>query len=81
MFTLPSYDVVRENSVIEIVFLACLVSDPQKCEEKGILLPHDSPYHCLLESSLHLSRWSNDHPGWVVAKFSCQPPGTRASDA
>jgi len=67
--------------MIELVFVVCLVTDPAKCEEKGILLSHDSAYHCLLESSLQLSRWTNKHPGWTISKFSCLPAGTRAKDA
>lgn len=67
--------------MIELFFVACMVAQPDACEENGIILSHNSAYHCLMESSLHLSRWSADHPGWTIQEFACRNPADAPQDA
>ncbi len=60
----------------ELVFIACLIAQPAKCEEFRI--PFQEPMgaaQCIWRSQMHLAQWTESHPEWVLRKWSCQLPG------
>ena len=61
--------------MIEIVFLACLGAEPTTCADRSLVLSDPSPMACVMEAQPQLALWLEDHPGWVIRRWTCQPQG------
>lgn len=59
---------------IELVFMACLVSAPQQCEEKTLLFDayNNSLMTCMVFGQAELARWQSEHPAWIVDRHKCR---------
>lgn len=64
--------------MIELVFIACLKTAPDQCEEHALrFIANPSPVYCMIEAPPHLAIWSAEHPGLLVKNWKCQAPGQR----
>ena len=62
--------------MIELVFLACFGTGPATiCSDKGILLSDTSVMGCMMSAQPQLAIWVEEHPGWVIQRWTCQPVG------
>jgi hypothetical protein len=61
--------------MVELIVLACLLSNPQHCEEFPIpFLQSMQVTQCVYQGHLHTMQWATQHPGWVVKRWSCGLP-------
>lgn len=61
--------------MVELVLLACVLTQPAKCEE--VHPPFQEPMRlerCLREGQLVAMRWSRAHPEWRVKGWVCGSP-------
>lgn len=59
--------------MIELVFVACLLNDPGRCEEKGLqFVEVPSPMACMMGAQPQLAMWAEQHPRWRVASWKCR---------
>lgn len=66
--------------MIELIVLACLISDPNQCQSLALKYAHDatSMRECAMGGQIETARWSGDHPDWRVMKMSCVRPSQTA---
>lgn len=60
---------------MELVLIVCLSSAPERCEQ--IYLRQDMPVsmmQCLFNGAKQAARWAEEHPGYVVKRWSCGHP-------
>ncbi len=67
--------------MIELLFVACLVSEPDHCEKKALQFSDISPRQCMMGAQPQLAQWTNQHPKWRVAKWKCQAVNFAERDA
>jgi hypothetical protein len=61
--------------MIELFFVTCLISDPQRCTEHSLLFEERNGVHtCMLESQNELARWVAAHPDDHVVEWKCRRP-------
>lgn len=61
--------------MIELVFIACLLSAPDRCEERSLQYVNvSSPMACMMGAQPELARWLESHPRWRVTRWSCRVP-------
>ena len=64
--------------MIELVFVACLRSSPDLCEERSIAyLPDVSVMSCMMQAQPQLAQWSETHPDHHISRWSCVPSDSR----
>ena len=59
----------------ELVVIACLMAQPARCEE--FHLPFQQPMgavQCMYEAQLHLVKWVQERPEWMVRRWRCGLP-------
>jgi hypothetical protein len=59
--------------LIEIVFVACLVVAPERCEER-VLPDYESAttLQCMMSAHAVIAEWTRSHPHLKVAQWRCQ---------
>jgi hypothetical protein len=64
------------SGVIELVVLACLLAEPQHCEEFHVpFLPTTLAPPCVTKQPTYeIVQWAITHPGWTIRKWTCGPP-------
>jgi hypothetical protein len=58
--------------MIELIFVACLVSAPEQCENKALQFTDITPMACMMGAQPQLAQWANQHPKWRVASWKCK---------
>lgn len=59
--------------MMTLVFLVCLASRPDVCEERRIPIYETvSPMACLMGAQPTLAAWRETHPGWRVGRWRCE---------
>ena len=62
--------------MMELVFLACFGAGPATiCSDKNLALSEPSAMACLMEAQPQLAVWLEEHPGWTIRRWTCQPQG------
>ena len=57
-----------------IIISACLASDPATCKDYRVPLDASvDPTNCMMHAPPHIAKWSTDHPGLVITRFTCRP--------
>ena len=68
--------------MIELVFIACLISSPDRCEERGLqFINVPSPMACMMSAQPQLARWAERNPKWEVARWRCRFVGSEGQEA
>jgi hypothetical protein len=63
------------RAMIEFVVLACLLSEPQRCER--YFVPTAAPMsmmECVVAGQVQLVQWHQEHPDWVIRRWTCGLP-------
>lgn len=62
--------------MVELIVLACLLSEPQHCEEfhMSFLRPMVVAECVTKQPTFEIVRWASDHPRWKVMRWTCGPP-------
>lgn len=61
--------------MVELVLLACLLKQPDRCETFRMPFAHEMAMpQCVWQSQFRAAEWSAEHPGWVVRRFTCEMP-------
>ena len=59
--------------MIELIFVACLATEPAQCENKALQFAEDlTPMACLMGAQPQLAQWTNQHPKWRIKSWKCQ---------
>lgn len=66
-------------AMIELVFVACLLAAPDRCEEKALQFNDLTHTACVTGAQPQLARWSESHPKWTIARWTCRTPGRRTA--
>ncbi len=69
--------------MIELVFIACLKTNPEACEQKILSYVEETgaanPGSCLMRAQPELAIWITEHPAFTVASWRCEEaPESRA---
>ena len=63
---------------MELLFVACLVGEPERCEEKSLqFVDPISHTACMRGAQPQLALWVNEHPKWRIAEWTCRTAGDR----
>ena len=64
---------VKGTYMIELVFLACLKTTPEDCQEKVVkFMPAASTALCMYQAQPELASWVNSHPDRRIARWGCR---------
>jgi hypothetical protein len=65
----------RKRKMVELVLLACLLKSPSHCESHYLPMMVDtSMTGCLFTGQFQVVHWIEDHPDWVVRRWTCGAP-------
>jgi hypothetical protein len=61
--------------MIELVLVACLLGQPQRCEQHFVpTAPQMSLVECVFSGQFQVVQWHEQHPGWVIRRWTCGAP-------
>jgi len=61
--------------LIDLILLACNLSNPTACHEYHILMQSaQSLQACTIRAQPFLAQWSDDHPNLRIARWRCASP-------
>jgi hypothetical protein len=63
--------------MIELAFVACLNTSPTSCDDKALQFMDVSMMSCIMGAQPQLAKWVNEHPGWEIHRWTCQPIGSK----
>jgi hypothetical protein len=64
--------------MIELLFVACLKTMPDQCEERSFAyLPEMSLHSCMVQAQPQLAQWAETHPALTISRWTCQRTDTR----
>jgi hypothetical protein len=62
--------------MIELFFVTCLITDPQRCTEHSLLFEEQNGlFTCMLQGQNELARWVEAHPNDHVTTWACRHSG------
>ncbi len=59
--------------MIELAFVVCLSASSTTCESRAMQFSDISVRACTMGAQPQLAQWVNEHPGWQVRRWTCQP--------
>ena len=63
--------------MIELVFIACMLADPEACRERTLQFVDVTQMQCAMGAQPMLAQWTYENPKWKVIRWSCQHAGAR----
>lgn len=61
--------------MVELVLIACLLKEPQHCEEFHIPFGREmATPQCVWQSQMQAAQWAGEHPDWLIRKVRCEMP-------
>lgn len=67
--------------MIELAFVACLVTSPQECNDYSILFTEIGTMACMMGAQPELASWTEAHPNMTVARWTCRVVDLTERDA
>lgn len=67
--------------MIELLFVACLSTAPDQCEERSMIFTDVTPMACMMGAQPQLAKWVSTHPAFHVAGWKCQQVRTAEKEA
>lgn len=67
--------------MIELIFVACLASAPDECNEQRLLFTDVSPMACMMGAQPQLAKWTQDWPGYEIQSWKCKMVNLAEKDA
>ena len=66
--------------MIELVILACLVDQPDRCKDVGLTFSGEglTPLQCLMQAQPEIAKWVDEHPRWHARRWTCRAAGLLA---
>lgn len=66
--------------MIELLFVACLSTAPDQCQQRSLLYTDLTPMACLMGAQPELARWVETHPSYRVTGWRCRShmPGEKS---
>jgi hypothetical protein len=58
--------------LIELAFIACMISADDQCREENILAVDSTLLGCLVNAQAELAAWNQRHTAWQIKEFSCR---------
>ena len=58
--------------MIQLVIVACMLSNPTVCREKADFDPPPFLMTCVVGALRAAAEWVNEHPGWFVKRTECR---------
>lgn len=58
--------------MIELVFVTCLINEPDRCQERSLLFTEVGLMTCMLHGQAEIARWVEDHPREQVQGWACR---------
>jgi hypothetical protein len=58
--------------MVELLFVACLSTQPATCEERSMLYNDITPMTCLMGAQPALADWVAGHPQYTISRWSCR---------
>ena len=63
--------------MVELLVIACLVSDPTTCQTHDLGAFDGSLNACVMGAIPRVAQWSGDHPKWSTVRIMCVEPKGR----
>ncbi|MHA6344234.1 hypothetical protein [Roseivivax sp. CAU 1761] len=63
--------------MIELLFVACLSAEPNKCTENALIFEDVSVMTCMMGGQAMLAQWVAQNPKYEVSRWKCQPWNNR----
>ncbi|WP_187429505.1 hypothetical protein ROLI_042160 [Roseobacter fucihabitans] len=67
--------------MIELLFVACLATAPDQCQERSLIFTDVSPMQCLMGAQPELAKWTASHPNQEIKSWRCQTVSFAERDA
>lgn len=63
--------------MIEIAAAVCLLAAPERCRDVTLTFDTETitPFTCMMYGQSELAQWTQAHPNWRIARFTCRPAG------
>ncbi len=58
--------------MIELIFMACAVGQPNDCSEHAFQYVDISTQTCVAGAQPQLAQWVSTHPNWTIKTWKCQ---------
>jgi hypothetical protein len=61
--------------MIELYFMACLISEPAKCRDVSVVLNAQrmlTPQQCEIAAQVEMAKYFVDRPGWYAQRHGCR---------
>jgi len=58
--------------MIELLFVACLATSPDDCNENSLLYSDVTPMMCVMGAQPELAKWIQTHPQYKVTSWKCR---------
>ena len=59
--------------MIELVFVACLLSPQEFCDERHVLhLPDIGIMDCMMTAQPQMAKWVEAHPNYKITSWKCR---------
>ncbi|MCR8548410.1 hypothetical protein M4578_11255 [Salipiger sp. P9] len=58
--------------MIELLFVACLSTAPDQCQERSLLFTDITPMTCVMGAQPELAKWTQTHPAFTVTGWKCR---------
>lgn len=66
--------------MIELLFVACLATDPTHCRERSLVFTNVTPMQCLMGAQPELAKWSVNNPNSRIRSWRCRAVNTSEVD-
>ncbi len=67
--------------MIELVFVACLVTASDECQEQSLIYTDMSPMSCMMAAQPELAKWIEAHPKFKIRDWRCKTVSFAERDA
>lgn len=58
--------------MIELLFVACLYTEPDKCRERSLVFTGITPMQCMMGAQPILAEWVETHPHAQIRSWHCR---------
>ena len=66
--------------MIELLFVACLSSQPTACQERSLVFVDVTPAMCMQGAQPELAKWIGTHPNHTISRWKCRAVDLSARD-
>lgn len=67
--------------MIELLFVACMASSPDDCQQQSLLYTDMSPMACMMAAQPELAKWIEAHPNFQIRNWRCKTVSFAERDA